>query len=50
MNLLKKNKSFFIIFSIMIISIISIYQYISLAPKKIVAITPKYTGNANEFN
>ena len=32
------------------ISIISIYQYISLAPKKVVAIIPEYSGNANEFN
>ena len=31
------------------ISIISIYQYISLAPKKVVAIIPEYSGNANEF-
>ena len=34
----------------MSISIISIYQYISLAPKKVVAIIPEYSGNANEFN
>ena len=52
MNLLKKNKTVFIIISIVILSVgvISVYQYISCSPKKTVEIAPVYTGNANEFN
>ena len=52
MNLLKKNKTVFIIISIVILSVgvISVYQYISSSPKKTVEIAPVYTGNANEFN
>ncbi len=52
MKLLKKNKTIFIIISIVILSvgIISVYQYISRSPKKTVEIAPEYTGNANEFN
>ncbi len=52
MSLLKKNKTVFIIISIVILSVgvISVYQYISCSPKKTVEIAPVYTGNANEFN
>ena len=52
MSLLKKNKTVFIIISIVILSvgIISVYQYIYRSPKKTVEIAPDYKGNANEFN
>ena len=49
---MKKNKVVFIVSAMLVftVGVGYVYQYISMSPKDVVEITPKYVGDATEFN